>query len=80
MKSKDEVFDQFKRFYVLVEREMAKKLKYLRTDYGSKYTSKAFQKYCRKHVIRNKKTTLCTPQQNVIAERMNQTILERIQC
>lgn len=69
-----------KKFHVLVERETGKNLKCLRTDNEGEYTSKAFEEYCMKHVMRHEKTTLRSSQQNVITKCMNKTILKRIQC
>lgn len=48
----------------MVERQIGKLLKYLRTDNGSEYTSNEFKKYCAQHGIRNEKTEPSTPQHN----------------
>lgn len=42
VKRKDEVFEVFKRFKLLVENQSEKKIKVLRTDGGGEYTSKIF--------------------------------------
>ncbi|CAH9105075.1 unnamed protein product [Cuscuta epithymum] len=76
--TKDQVFECFKTFHVLVERETGKKLKCLRSDNGGEYTSKAFDAYCREYGIRHEKTVPRTPQHNGVAERMNRTIMERV--
>ncbi|CAH9079859.1 unnamed protein product [Cuscuta europaea] len=76
--TKDRVFESFKTFHVLVERETGKKLKCLRSDNGGEYTSKAFDAYCREYGIRHEKSVPRTPQRNGVAERMNQTIMERV--
>ncbi|MCO5569735.1 hypothetical protein L7F22_023450 [Adiantum nelumboides] len=55
-----------------------KKLKVLRTDNGKEYTSSEFKAFCSKRGIRREFTTLYTPAQNGIAERMNCTIQERV--
>ncbi|CAH9062481.1 unnamed protein product [Cuscuta epithymum] len=76
--TKDQVFECFKTFHVLVERETGKKLKCLRSDNGGEYTSKAFDAYCREYGIRHEKSVPRTPQHNGVAERMNRTIMERV--
>ncbi|CAH9074170.1 unnamed protein product [Cuscuta europaea] len=76
--TKDRVFESFKTFHVLVERETGKKLKCLRSDNGGEYTSKAFDAYCREYGIRHEKSVPRTPQHNGVAERMNRTIMERV--
>ena len=43
LKMKDQVFKHFKRFHAMVEREIEKKLKCLRTDNEGKYTSNEFE-------------------------------------
>lgn len=72
------MFDYFKLFQVMVERETGKKLKCLRSDNGGEYSSKQFDAYCRSYGIRHEKTVPLTPQHNGVAERMNRTIMERV--
>ena len=64
----------------MVERETGNPLKHLRTYDGGEYISREFKEYCSKHVIRHEKTSLGTPQHNGVAKRINQTIMEKIQC
>ncbi|KAL4346422.1 hypothetical protein GQ457_17G024800 [Hibiscus cannabinus] len=78
LRTKDQVFDYFKLFHVMVERETGKKLKCLRSDNGGEYSSKQFNAYCRSYGIRHEKTVPRTPQHNGVAERMNRTIMERV--
>ncbi|CAH9135249.1 unnamed protein product [Cuscuta epithymum] len=80
LKSKDQVFDRFKLFHAMVERETGKKLKCLRSDNGGEYTSREFSAYCAAYGIRHEKTVPRTPQHNGVAERMNQTIMEKVRC
>ena len=62
------------------ERETGNPLKRLRTDNGGEYISREFKEYFSKHGIRNEKTVTGTPQHNGVAERMNQTIVEKVWC
>ena len=50
----------------------------MRTDNGEEYISKDFQDFCAKRGIKRQLTTLYTPAQNGVAERMNRTIQERV--
>ena len=64
----------------MVEKQTNKKLKKFRTDNGLEFCSDQFENYCRKEGIARHKTTIGTPQQNGLAERMNRTLLERVRC
>uniref|UniRef100_A0A2N9HLW0 Integrase catalytic domain-containing protein n=1 Tax=Fagus sylvatica TaxID=28930 RepID=A0A2N9HLW0_FAGSY len=76
--AKDQVFQLFKKFHAMVEREKRKSLKCLRTDNGSEYTSNEFENYCSEYGIRHEKTVPGTPQHNGVAERINRTIVEKV--
>ena len=78
MKNKSEVFGIFQKFHVAIERETNKLLKCLKTDNGGEYCSNAFKEYCNRFGMKHKKTVLGTPQHNVVAERMNQIIMEKV--
>ena len=56
-----DVFNIFKKHKALVENEIGKKLKCLRSDNGGEYYSNEFDKYYSYHGIRRKKTILGTP-------------------
>uniref|UniRef100_A0A2N9H483 Integrase catalytic domain-containing protein n=1 Tax=Fagus sylvatica TaxID=28930 RepID=A0A2N9H483_FAGSY len=75
--SKDQVFQLFKKFHAMVERQKGKSLKCLRTDNGGEYTSNEFENYCSEYGIRHEKTVPDTPQHNGVAERINCTIVEK---
>uniref|UniRef100_A0A2N9FPX7 Integrase catalytic domain-containing protein n=1 Tax=Fagus sylvatica TaxID=28930 RepID=A0A2N9FPX7_FAGSY len=77
LKTKDQIFQLFKKFHAMVEREKGKSLKCLRTDNGSEYTSNEFENYCSEYGIRHEKTVPGTPQHNGVAERINRTIVEK---
>jgi len=79
MKSINQVLDMFQQFQTRVEMETGRKLKCIHTDNGGKYLG-PFDRYCVEQGIRHEKTIPKTPQENDIAERMNGTIVERIQC
>ena len=80
MKIKDQVFEHFKKFHAMVEREKGKPLKCLRSNNKGEYTSNEFKSYCFEKGIRYEKTVPGTPQQNGVAKRMNRIIVEKIRC
>uniref|UniRef100_A0A2N9IN96 Integrase catalytic domain-containing protein n=1 Tax=Fagus sylvatica TaxID=28930 RepID=A0A2N9IN96_FAGSY len=80
LKTKDQVFQLFKKFHAMVEREKGKSLKCLRTDNRGEYTSNEFENYCLEYGIRHEKTVPGTPQHNGVAERINRTIVEKREC
>ncbi|KAD4180550.1 hypothetical protein E3N88_29141 [Mikania micrantha] len=77
LKSKDQVFDVFKQFHALVERQTGKKFKCIRTDNGGEYIG-PFDAYCREKGIRHQKSPPKTPQLNGLAEQINRTLAERV--
>ena len=68
----------FKHFVTLVETNTGKKAKFLHFDNGGEYVSKSFQDFCDTNGIKRELTAPYTPPQNVVAERMNETIQERL--
>ena len=50
----------------------------LRTDHGGEYNSHEFANFCEEHGIKRQLTTTYTPQQNVVCERKNHTILNMV--
>ena len=65
------VFDTFKKWKALVETEIRKNLKCLRSDNGGEYCSKDFDRYCSEHGIHREKTVPRTPKEIGVSERMN---------
>ena len=49
-----------------------------RSDNEGEYTSNEFKSYCSEKGIRHEKTVPSTPQKNGVAERMNNTIVEKV--
>ena len=46
LKTKNQVFDKFKIFKLMIEKQMGKPVKFLRSDNGGEYISKEFSKFC----------------------------------
>ena len=76
MKTKDEVFCQFKEFKALVENLTGKKIKVLHSDNGGEYVDKDFTDYCAKEGIKREWKAPYNPKQNGVAERKSRTIVE----
>ena len=63
------------KFKALTKRHYGKFIKMLKSDGGGEYDSHEFLDFCKQHGIRRQFTTKYTPQQNGVAERKNQTIM-----
>jgi transposase InsO family protein len=77
-RTKDRVFTIFKDWLAMVENQMDRKLKCLRSNNGGEYKSNEFVQFCRERGIRREFTAPYSPKQNGVAEQMNRTIQERI--
>ena len=75
LKQKSQAFDVFKSFKAMAEKESNGFIKVLRLDGGGDYISNEFMEFCKYHGIKRQITTRYTPQQNGVAERKNQTIM-----
>ena len=78
LKQKSEVFEKFRHFKILVEKQCGHYIKVLRTDRGGEYISQEFLRFCRENGIQKQFTARYTPQQNGVAERKNRTILDMV--
>ncbi|KAH9648891.1 hypothetical protein KPL70_025781 [Citrus sinensis] len=80
LKSKEQVFEKFKNWKVLVEKQTGKTVKKLRTDNGLEFYNQVFDEFCAKEGIARHKTVRMTPQQNGLVERMNRTLMDKVRC
>ena len=78
MKHKSEVFDHFLEWKAMVENASGHKLKVLCTDNGGEFTSTKFEEFLKSKGIRHERTIPKTPEQNGVAERLNQTLVETV--
>ena len=76
MKRKDEAFEKFCEWKLLVEKQYGEKVKTLRTDNGGEYTSSKLKAFLKSEGIRHELTVPKNPEQNGVAERMNRTLVE----
>lgn len=75
-KKKSEVFQHFKQFKQLMETQLSRPLKVLRTDRGGEFTSCEFESFCKLGGVLHQLTAPRTPQQNGVAKHRNRTITE----
>ena len=80
LKTKNQVFENFKEWKLMIEKQTDKKVKYLRTNNGLEFCGEVFNSFCRESGITRHKTVTYTPQQNGVAERLNRTIMEMVRC
>ena len=76
MKAKSEVFQHFKHFKTLFEKEIGMQIKCLRSDGGGEYFSNEFSTFLDEQGIKQQFTCCYTPQQNGVVERKNMIIAE----
>ncbi|GJU66865.1 retrovirus-related pol polyprotein from transposon TNT 1-94 [Tanacetum coccineum] len=77
LKEKSESFETFKKFKVMVDKTSGNYMA-LHSDRGGEYTSTVFNNYCEEQGVRRFLTSPYSPQQNGVAERKNQTILDMV--
>ena len=72
---KAEALQSFKKFRMMAEAEIKRKLKCARSDRGGEFLSKEFNLYCEENGILRQLTSPYTPQQNGVVERRNRTVM-----
>lgn len=80
LKSKDQVFENFKNFKIFVETQTGQKIKSFRTDNGGEYCNNNLLNYFKSTGIQHQTSVPYSPQQNGKAERLNRTIIEKARC
>ena len=80
MKTKDEALRIFLKWKTMIEAQIGRRIKCLHTDNGGEYRNDPFQKFCEDNGIVRHFTVRNTLQENGVAERMNQTLLEKVRC
>ncbi len=78
IKSKDELSRVMKETIAMFERQSGKEVKNVRSDRGGEYLAEVMQDYFRTKGILHEKTAPETPQQNGVAERFNQTLMDKV--
>ncbi|KAG8480148.1 hypothetical protein CXB51_024926 [Gossypium anomalum] len=80
LKHKSEVAQVFMKFKAAVETETGCKIKTIRSDNGTEYTSAQFQAICNDAGIKHQLTNVYTSQQNGVCERKNRSLLDMARC
>ena len=75
---KSEALDYFRRYMILVENQLDKSIKALRTNRESEYLSEQFKELCDEKGIMRQLTMPRMPQQNGVVERRNRILLEMV--
>ena len=75
-KSKNETFNKFQEFKALVENQIGKHIRALRTNNGGEFVSHEFDDFCRESRIKRELIVPYNPQQNGVAKIKNRTICE----
>ena len=70
----------FQKFKAAVKNHNAKLIKTLRYDNGTEYTSHEFEAFLQKSGIHHQLTVTYTPQQNVVSERKNRSVMNMSRC
>jgi transposase InsO family protein len=68
----------YRQYMNMVENQLDKSIKALRTDRGREYLSEQFKRLYDEKGIKRQLTMLSTPQENGVAERRNRTLLEMV--
>jgi transposase InsO family protein len=64
----------------MVENQLGKRIKCLRSDNGTEYLCNEFESYLEKYGIKHEMTMAYTPEQNGVPERRNRTLVEMARC
>ena len=75
---KSEALTCFQKVFKTILRDTSRTISTLRTDRGGGFCSQAFSAYLSDNHIRRELTTSYTPEQNVVVERANRTIMEGV--
>lgn len=78
IRSKDQAFEVFKKHVERSENFLETKVKSVRSDNGREFDNRYFRSYFEKKGISPEYTNVYTPEENGIAERFNQTIINAV--
>lgn len=78
LRTKDQVFEEYKTWQVREERQTGLRVKRLHTDNAREYKSQDFQNHHREQGVLGTYTAPYTPAQNGVGERINRTIIEKV--
>ena len=70
----------FWKFKTWIENQSGCRVKVIRSDNGTEYTTDKFVKFCEAAGIEHQLTATYSPQQNEVGEKRNRTIMEMVRC
>jgi len=76
LKKKSDLLSEYKKWLIKAQLQTGTKIKILRSDNGGKYVSDAFKALHDENGTTHQTTVPDTPQQNGVAERLNQALVE----
>jgi hypothetical protein len=76
LRKKSDTFEYFKEFRSMVEKQTGKSIKILSSDQGVEYKKACVLKYCKDNGIQQQFIVPHIPQQNEVAKRKNETLVE----
>ena len=80
LKHENEGVKVFEEWKILVETQIGRKVKKLRTNNELEFCDERFKTLCKQNGITKHLIMRGTPQQNDLVERFNRTILEKVRC
>ena len=78
--NKSQVPKEFEEYRALVETQKGKKFRTLRFDNGLEYVNQEFEGVLKTHGITRRLSAPYNPEQNGVAERRNQSLMEKARC
>jgi transposase InsO family protein len=80
LKHKSETLNKFKEFVIWSENQTGHKMKRIISDNGGEFKNLFFEDFCRNRGISHQFSPPYTPENNGMAERSNQAILDKARC
>ncbi|GJY54840.1 retrovirus-related pol polyprotein from transposon TNT 1-94 [Tanacetum coccineum] len=76
LRTKDETSEVLKDFLKMIQQNLQAQVITVRTDRGTKFLNKTLHAYLKEECIEHQTSTPRTPEQNIIVERQNRTLVE----
>ena len=80
LKKKSDILQAFKEYKARVDKQTDRQIKKIRSDNAKEYLSHDFNGFLKQEGIERELSVEYTPQQNGVAERANQTLVEMARC
>lgn len=80
LRAKSDVFDCFRQFKAMVEKQQGRSIKKFRSDQGGEFCGAKFKSFLEAGGIIHQMTNAYTPEQNGLSERHNRTLVEKARC